>query len=91
MKIRLCFISNSSSSSFVILRKDLNEDQIWGLRNYKQLAKAMGIYGARMEDWIEDWQCYETENKFTFQTQDSSCQLDQLFDMMKISYTKEDM
>ena len=34
MKIRLGFVSNSSSSSFIISKKDVSEDTLWKIKNY---------------------------------------------------------
>jgi hypothetical protein len=40
MKIRTGFVSNSSSSSFVISRKDLTEKQIDKIKNHLAIARA---------------------------------------------------
>lgn len=42
MKIRSGFVSNSSSSSFVIAKTALTEEQIEQIKNHQEIAKKMG-------------------------------------------------
>lgn len=44
MKIRQDFVTNSSSSSFLICKKILSDDQIDAIRNHAALAERMGLY-----------------------------------------------
>ena len=41
MKIRLGFVSNSSSSSFVVKKKDLTDLQIYQIQNHIKVAKEL--------------------------------------------------
>lgn len=43
MKIRSDFVTNSSSSSFIIAKKYLDEDQINAIRNHQDLARKIGM------------------------------------------------
>lgn len=39
MKIRSGFVSNSSSSSFIISKKHLTKEQIWAIKNHGKVGK----------------------------------------------------
>ena len=43
MKIRHDFVTNSSSSSFLIVKKYLDNDQIKAIRNHSELGEKLGI------------------------------------------------
>lgn len=43
MKIRTDFVTNSSSSSFLICKKSLSEDQIEAIRHHSELGKLLGM------------------------------------------------
>ena len=44
MKIRTDYVTNSSSSSFVIAKKHLDEDQILAIYKHISLGKRLGMY-----------------------------------------------
>jgi hypothetical protein len=75
MKIRHGFVSNSSSSSFVIPKSALSELQMYKIRNYQEIvkdvlaaeakAKAAGVeveYPNRFEYCDDAWHISETEH-----------------------------
>lgn len=43
MKTRMALVSNSSSCSFTILKKDLDNHQIYMIKNYNETAKNLGM------------------------------------------------
>ena len=51
MKIRTTFVSNSSSSSFAILKKYLSEDQIGKIADHAIVGKEMGMAWAEEDAW----------------------------------------
>ena len=57
MKVRMDYVTNSSSSSFIISKKYLDEDQIEAIRNHSELGEKLGFC------WCEDaWDIDENEN-----------------------------
>lgn len=63
MKLRIGFVTNSSSSSFTIAKSDLTDDQIEKIKNYFEVAKEVG-----MNDFDDSWDINETNfniNGFT--------------------------
>jgi len=57
MKIRIGFVSNSSSSSFVLRKKYLTPEQIEKIKNHSAEGKKMG-----MECWDSPWDITEEED-----------------------------
>ena len=51
MKVRRDFVTNSSSSSFLIAKKYLDNDQIKAIRNHSELGEKLGI-GCSDEPWL---------------------------------------
>lgn len=63
MKLRIGFVTNSSSSSFIIAKSDLTDEQIEKIKNYFEAAKKVG-----MNDFDDLWDIDETNfniNGFT--------------------------
>lgn len=48
MKYRTDYVTNSSSSSFIIAKKNLDEDQIFAIKNHHAVAKRLGLFNNDM-------------------------------------------
>ena len=64
MKIRSSLVSNSSSCSFTVLKKDINLDQFSQIKNWKTEAAR---YNLRVFDY-GGWDIYEVDNSIKFET-----------------------
>lgn len=58
MKVRIGFVTNSSSSSFLIAKKYLDEDQIKAIREHEALGKSLGMW----DSWSYVWDINENED-----------------------------
>lgn len=56
MKLRIGFVTNSSSSSFTIAKSDLTDDQIEKIKNHIKVAKEL-----EMETFYDEWYIRETK------------------------------
>ena len=59
MKIRNGFVSNSSSSSFIINKDDLSEEQVEKIRNHIKVGQKLGIEFCEKSD---AWRIEEKTN-----------------------------
>ena len=65
VKIRSGFVTNSSSSSFIVAKKHLDDDQIKAIHNHIELAKLMGD---RYAEYNNAWSIRENNNYITGDT-----------------------
>lgn len=63
MKVRSGFVSNSSSSSFVILKEHLDDYQIDFIKEHTRIGKMLG-----MDNTDDGWYIYEHDDSITGDT-----------------------
>ena len=77
MKIRTDFVTNSSSSSFIICKKFLTNDQIDAIRKHKEIANRMNLYCSDCP-----WNIEENEMFITGYTSIDNFSMSEFFEIM---------
>lgn len=80
LKYRIDFVTNSSSSSFIIAKKHLDEDQIEAIRSHSLLGEKLGI-----SCFDESWDIKEDEDFITGYTFMDNFSMSDLFDIIGIN------
>jgi len=80
MKVRLGFVTNSSSSSFIITKKNLTEKQIQAIRIHDELGEKL-----RMHCSDERWIISESENYISGETFMDNFSMSNFFDHIGVS------
>lgn len=81
MKIRLDFVTNSSSSSFIISKFCLSDDQIEGIRNHALVAEKLNL-----KYYEDSWSIDENNKSITGDTSmDNFSMREFLIDILKIN------
>lgn len=82
MKMRLSFVTNSSSSAFLIAKKYLSDKQMQAIRMHSELGQKLGL------DWAQDrWNIDENEDFITGDTYMNNFCMSELFKIIGIPTT----
>jgi hypothetical protein len=85
MKIRNGFVSNSSSSSFVISKKDLTTKQIYSINNHIEIAEYLGI-----KTWESPWDIRENDEFIEGYTYMDNFDMDEFLEKIGVDKSKID-
>ena len=83
MKVRRDFVTNSSSSSFLIAKKHLDNDQIKAIRRHSALGERLGI------GWYKDaWNIKENNDYITGSTWMDNFDMEEFLEKIDVDMDK---
>lgn len=83
MKVRIGFVTNSSSSSFLIMKKYLSEKQLQAIRMHSELGERLHL------QWASDsWSIHENEDFITGETYMDNFDISEFFGIIGIPVNK---
>lgn len=82
MKVRRDFVTNSSSSSFIIAKKYLDEDQIEAIREHYDLGKKMGLVDSK---WDYPYSIEENDDFITGYVDMDNFAMDKFLDRIEVN------
>ena len=85
MKVRRDFVTNSSSSSFLISKRHLDNDQIKAIRNHSALGEKLGIDYAE-----ESWYIRESNGYITGSTDMDNFDMGEFLEKIDVNMNKVD-
>lgn len=87
MKIRYDFVTNSSSSSFLISKKHLDNDQIEAIRNHHALGTKMGLVTSTLDF---PWHITENDAFITGSTDMDNFDMAEFLEKIDVNMSKVD-
>lgn len=85
MKVCRDFVTNSSSSSFLIAKKYLDDDQIKAIRNHSDLGEKLGIDCSE-----ESWRIRESNGYITGSTSMDNFDMEKFLEKIDVNMKKVD-
>ena len=85
MKVREDFVTNSSSSSFLISKKHLDHDQIVAIRKHHELGKKLGL----VDSWLDfPWTINENNDFITGYTSMDNFNMESFLGKIEVNMRK---
>lgn len=81
MKVRQDFVTNSSSSSFIISKKCLDEDQVEAIRKHGLLGQKL-----HLDNCSETWDISENNSYITAYTSMDNFDMDEFLQIIDVDY-----
>lgn len=82
MKVRSDFVTNSSSSSFVISKKHLDDDQVLAIHKHISLGKKLKMYDC---DIRHEWDIYENDEYICAYTDQDNFSMSNFLDKIGVN------